>query len=198
MSPLTRAFFLRATADVARDLLGRYLVLDREEGPPCIGAIVETEAYVGEHDLASHTAHGRTARTAPMFGEAGRAYLYLIYGMHWCLNVVTEAVDRGCAVLLRALEPVAGIDSPTDGPGKLCRALGIDKRWNAADLISGDLRLTRGCPVPPQQIGTSARIGVAYAGQWAQEPLRFFVTANPYVSRYPGHRSKRIAPEENR
>ena len=190
LNSLPRTFFTQSTEEVARELLGRYLVLNQAGKPVRIGKIVETEAYVGEHDLASHSAHGRTARTAPMFEEAGRAYVYLIYGMYWCLNVVTEEVDRGCAVLLRALEPISGITASTDGPGKLCRALDIDKSWNRADLVSGQLRLTEGKPIDPDQIATSGRIGVSYAGDWADKPLRFFVTTNPYVSRYSGGRPR--------
>ena len=147
-----------------------------------IARLVETEAYLGEHDRASHAWHGRTARTAPMYEAAGRAYVYLIYGMYWCLNVVTEAVGRPSAVLFRGAEPVQGLEQATDGPGKLCRAFGLDKSWNRADLTNSGLRITVGEPVPHAEIATSARIGVTYAEEWADRPLRFFVASNRFVS----------------
>src|SRR5437762_9285171 len=118
----SRAFYLRPTEIVARDLLGRYLVLWQSGEPQRIARLVETEAYLGEHDRASHAWHGRTARTAPMYEAAGHAYLYFIYGMYWCLNVVTEEVELPSAVLLRGAEPVEGLDQATNGPGKLCRS----------------------------------------------------------------------------
>lgn len=183
LTPATREFYLRPTVDVARDLLGRYLVLERPDEPARIGRIVETEAYLGEHDLACHSARGRTARTAPMFEEGGHAYVYLVYGMYWCLNVVTEEVGHPCAVLLRAVEPIAGLNGSSDGPGKLCRAFGLDGSWNRADLVASPLHITCGQPIEAATIGVSPRIGVAYAGPWAAEPLRFYDATSPYVSR---------------
>jgi len=118
-----------------------------------------------------------------MYEEAGHAYVYLIYGMYWCLNVVTEAVGSPCAVLVRAVEPIAGIDGTTNGPGRLCRAYGIDGSYNRADMTSSDLRIAAGEPAPPTAISPSPRIGVDYAGDWAEQPLRFFVTGNPFVSK---------------
>lgn len=188
LEPLPAEFFVRPTATVARELLGRYLVRDIADGTRLVARLVETEAYLGQHDRASHSSHGRTARTAPMFEDAGRAYVYFVYGMYWCLNVVTEEVGSGSAVLLRAAEPISDISGRLDGPGRLCRALGIDGRWNRADLASGDLRLTAGQPVPATAVDTSPRIGVSYAGPWADAPLRFFVQSNPHVSRGPGQR----------
>ena len=187
---LERSFYLRPTAEVARDLLGRCLVFEPPGAERRIGRIVEVEAYVGEHDRASHARAGRTARTAPMYEEAGHAYVYRIYGMYWCLNVVTEPVGTPCAVLIRAAEPISGLVGATDGPGKLCRAFGIDGTLNRAALTAGPLVVTEGKPVPPPQIATTSRIGVPYAGAWADEPLRFFVASNPYVSRRPSSRPR--------
>jgi DNA-3-methyladenine glycosylase len=187
--PLSREFYLRPTSQVARDLLGRYLVRELRGDPPQIGRIVETEAYVGEQDRASHAFHGRTARTAPMYEEAGHAYVYLIYGMYWCLNVVTEPVGTPCAVLLRAVEPMDGVLGDTDGPGKVCRAFGIDGKRNRADLTLGPLHITAGEPFPSDAVQTSPRIGVGYAGDWAAAPLRFFISSSPHVSR-PGSPAK--------
>lgn len=180
---LPRSFYVRPTADVARDLLGRYLVLERPGQPTKIGRLVETEAYLGEEDRACHAFHGRTRRTAPMYEEAGHAYVYFVYGMYWCLNVVTEQVDRPYAVLLRAAEPVAGIEEAADGPGKLCRAFGLDGHWNRADLVSGDLRITAGQLPRSSDVAISPRIGVAYAGEWAERPLRFYIVSSSHVSK---------------
>jgi DNA-3-methyladenine glycosylase len=121
-------------------------------------------------------------RNAPMYEEAGHAYIYFIYGMYWCLNVVTEEIGQPCAVLLRAAEPIAGLSLAADGPGKLCRAFGLDKRWNRADLTSSELQITTGEPVPDGVVASSPRIGVAYAGEWASQPLRFFIAGNRHVS----------------
>jgi DNA-3-methyladenine glycosylase len=182
LAPLPRSFYLRPTIDVARDLLGRYLVLTREGQPTRIARLVETEAYVGEHDLACHASRGKTRRTAPMYEEPGHVYIYFIYGMYWCLNIVTEDIGTPCAVLLRAAEPVAGLDSAANGPGKLCRAFALDGAWNREDLTCGALQVTFGEPVGLKEIATSPRIGVAYAGAWADEPLRYFVAGSESVS----------------
>lgn len=183
--PLSRDFFLRSTAEIAADLLGRYLVMAFPGEALRVGRLVETEAYVGEQDRASHASRGRTLRNAPMYEEAGHAYVYLIYGMYCCLNVVTEDVGSPCAVLLRAAEPVAGLCGSASGPGRLSRAFGIDRRWNRADLTTSALQITEGRPVALAHIERSPRIGVDYAGEWAHEPLRLSVAANPYVSRIP-------------
>jgi DNA-3-methyladenine glycosylase len=189
-------FYVRPTAEVARDLLGRYLVLNLPGQLAKVGSIVETEAYVGEHDRASHARAGRTARTAPMYEEAGRAYVYRIYGMYWCLNIVTEPVGVPCAVLIRAVAPIQGLAGATDGPGKLCRAYGIDGSWNRADLTAGPLAVTVGEPVPAAGIAVSSRVGVPYAGAWADEPLRFFLADNPYVSHRAAARARRSGASE--
>jgi DNA-3-methyladenine glycosylase len=191
LTPLPRAFYERPTTEVARDLLGRYLVFDPPGQPRRIARLVEVEAYLGETDRAAHSWHGRTPRTAPMYEEAGHAYVYRIYGMYWCLNAVTEAVGVATAVLLRAAEPLEGIEQPTDGPGKLCRALGIDGTLNRADLTASPLRITAGSPVTDAEVATSPRIGVGYAGEWAELPLRYFVATSDWVShrRSPRRRS---------
>ena len=127
MHKLPRAFYDRDTIEVAQDLLGKLLVRVAEDGER-VGRIVEVEAYLGPHDLAAHSARGLTPRTRVMFGPPGHAYVYLIYGMYHCMNVVTQAEGVASAVLLRALEPVRNLHGRTQGPGLLCRALGIDKR----------------------------------------------------------------------
>lgn len=182
-APLPRTFAARDPVVVARALLGAVLVHE-VDGVARAGRIVETEAYLGPHDLACHSAKGRTARTEVMFGPPGHAYVYLIYGMHHCFNVV---VGGGAAVLVRALEPICGIAAGvrTDGPGRLTRVLGIDKRRNAHPLDAAPLYLAPGERVARGRIGVSARIGVDYAEAWASAPLRFFVQGAAQVSRAP-------------
>ena len=136
-SPLPRSFYAQDAATVARALLGCQLVFRRSAASECRVRIVETEAYVGPHDLACHAAKGRTARTEVMFGPAGHAYVYLVYGLHELLNVVTGAEGQAEAVLLRAGEPVAGVTGRLDGPGRLTRALGVTRALNGADLCAG-------------------------------------------------------------
>ncbi|HTH48659.1 MAG TPA: DNA-3-methyladenine glycosylase [Candidatus Limnocylindria bacterium] len=182
MKPLPRSFYDRDTTTVAKELLGKHLV-HVADGITRIGRIVETEAYLGPHDLAAHTSKGLTERTRVMFGPPGHAYVYLIYGMYHCLNVVTEAEGKGAAVLLRALEPVQNVTGRTGGPGLLCKALGIDKRHNAQDLLSEHLFVAE----PPSgerfAIVARPRIGVDYAGAWAKRRLRFYIRGNAFVSR---------------
>lgn len=181
---LPRTFYARPTLEVAPDLLGLWLVRDGPDGRQA-GRIVEVEAYVGQEDLASHSSRGRTARTGIMFGPAGHAYVYLIYGMHFCFNVVTDAEGVGAAVLVRALEPGDGVDARTDGPGRLCRTLGIDRGYNGLDLTdagAGELWIERRPGPPVGEIATSPRIGVAYAGEWAARPWRFYLPASPHIS----------------
>lgn len=181
MKKLPRTFYAGKTRAVARALLGKHLV-HVHEGVERRGRIVEVEAYLGPHDLAAHTSKGITPRTKTMFGPPGHVYVYLIYGMHHCMNVVTEPDGVGAATLLRALEPVAGIEGRTSGPGLLCRALGIDKRHNGHDLLSDSLYIEDpGGPAP--RIVSRPRIGVDYAGEWAHKLLRFYIAGNPYVSR---------------
>jgi DNA-3-methyladenine glycosylase len=176
-------FYGRDTRTVARELLGKWLVCD-QNGSPRIGRIVETEAYLGTHDRACHSARGRTPRTEVMFGPPGRAYVYRIYGMYDCVNVVTEPVGCAAAVLIRAVEPVLGILGRTDGPGRLCRAMAIDRSLNGADLRGPALRIHEPPgPAAPFQIASRPRIGVDYAGRWARRLLRFTIRGNRFVSR---------------
>lgn len=180
---LARAFYARETLTVARQLLGLHLVHQNARGRQ-VGRIVETEAYKGPEDLAAHSARGRTRRTEVMFGPAGHAYVYLIYGVWDCLNVVTAAHGKPHAVLIRALEPVAGIENTTHGPGLLCRALQIDRTHNGTDLTGDSLWIEQ--PATHEyrkpRVVRSTRIGVDYAGDWAHKPWRFYDEASPYVS----------------
>jgi DNA-3-methyladenine glycosylase len=179
------AFFDQSTLGVARALIGVRLFHD--DGRSVRGGrIVETEAYLGPKDLAAHSSRGRTARTEVMYGPPGHAYVYFIYGFWNCLNVVTGAVGVPQAVLLRALEPLGTLREPSWGPGLLCRALGIDRRLNGADLRGRQLwlELPPAATVPPR-IARSTRIGVDYAGDWAQRPWRFFDRDSAYVSTAP-------------
>ena len=167
---LPQEFFARRAKTVARALLGCVLVHGRRAG-----VIVETEAYVGPHDLACHARFGPTARTSVMFGPGGRSYVYLCYGIHQMFNIVTGADGDGEAVLVRAIAPLRGL--PDDaavgrGPGKVTRALGIDRRHDRRDLGRGALYVARGAR--PPAVGVGPRIGVDYAGDWAAAPLRFW------------------------
>ncbi|WP_246212153.1 DNA-3-methyladenine glycosylase [Usitatibacter palustris] len=147
-----------------------------------VARIVEVEAYLGPHDLAAHSSKGLTPRTRVMFGPPGHAYVYLIYGMHWCVNVVTQEEGHASAVLLRALEPVRNVTLRTQGPGLLTKAMGIDGRLNGHDLLSRDLHIVD--PGPEKiSIVRRPRIGVDYAGHWAKRLLRFYIRGNAYVSR---------------
>lgn len=177
MRPLPRSFYDRDTILVARALLGQLLVHgDR------IGRIVETEAYLGPHDRAAHSARGLTKRNAPMFGPPGHAYVYFIYGMYYCMNVVTERAGHAAAVLIRAVEPVQHVTGKTTGPGLLCNALGITGQLTGHDLCQPELSIAAGPPAEIRII-SRARIGVAYAGHWARRRLRFYIAGNPYISR---------------
>lgn len=179
---LPRAFYDRDPVEVARELLGKHLVL-RVDGMERVGRIVETEAYLGPHDLAAHSARGRTARTEVMFGPPGHAYVYLIYGMHNCMNVVTQAEGLASAVLLRALEPVRNLDPHTRGPGLLCKAMGIDRSLTGHDLLSADFHITEPEAAERIVIVRRPRIGVDYAGHWAKRLLRFYIRGNTWISR---------------
>jgi DNA-3-methyladenine glycosylase len=179
---LPRTFYDRDTIVVAHELLGKHLV-HVVAGVERIGRIVEVEAYLGPHDLAAHSARGLTQRTRIMFGPPGHAYVYLIYGMHWCMNVVTQAEGMASAVLLRAVEPVKNIEARTQGPALLCKAMGIDGRLNGHDLLDEELFVARPAKEEPIRIVKRPRIGVDYAGHWARRLLRFYIRGNPYVSR---------------
>ena len=179
---LPRAFYDRDTVTVARDLLGKHLVRVCD-GVARIGRIVEVEAYVGAHDLASHSSKGVTPRTRVMYGPPGHAYVYLIYGIYHCMNVVTEPEGHGAAVLLRALEPVAHLEGNTRGPGLLCGAMGIDKRLNGHDLTSENFHVADLGPGERFSVVERPRIGVAYAQEWAEKALRFYIEGNRFISR---------------
>ena len=176
-----RTFFARSALAVARELIGMHLVHD--DGTRVLrGRIVETEAYLGPRDRAAHSSRGRTARTEVMFGPPGYAYVYFIYGFWNCLNVVTAREGVPHAVLLRALEPLAGVTDKTWGPGLLCRAMHVDRRLNGADLLGRELWIESPRHAARVAIGRSTRIGVDYAGEWALRPWRFFDRASCYVS----------------
>jgi DNA-3-methyladenine glycosylase len=181
--PLPPVFYDRATELVARELLGAILEHRSEHGL-ARGRIVETEAYLGPHDPACHAAAGLTPRTRALHGPPGTAYVYFVYGMHWCVNAVTREEGHGSAVLIRAVEPLQGLAlmrqrrrtrsdaSLANGPGKLCEALGIDAALNGARLDRGPLRILAGRAVPDEEVLITPRIGISRARDW---PLRFVV-----------------------
>jgi DNA-3-methyladenine glycosylase len=189
-----RSFYSQPTITVARQLLGKYLVRRHPDGKT-VGKIVETEAYVGPHDLACHAAKGRTARTEVMFGPPGHAYVYFIYGVYYCLNIVTEETGHASAVLIRALEPIEGIElmqrrrktselrNLASGPGKLCLAMSIDKSLNGADMSHGNVLYVEDRNEPPLKILATPRIGVDYAGKWKDKPWRFLIRGSEFVSK---------------
>ena len=182
MGRLERAFYDRDTVLVARELLGKHLVRV-SNGVERVGRIVEVEAYLGPHDLAAHSSRGRTERTRVMFGPPGHAYVYLIYGIHCCMNVVTEREGHASAVLLRAIEPVRNVEGPTRGPGRLCRAMGIDRRLDGHDLTGDEFYVADPADAGTVSIVRRTRIGVDYAGRWARRLLRFYIRGNPFVSK---------------
>jgi DNA-3-methyladenine glycosylase len=194
--PLPLRFYRRDTELVARELLGARLWRQLPDGSRLSGTIVETEAYLGMNDRACHTFGGRrTARTETMYASGGIAYVYLIYGMYFCLNAVTRSHGEPEAVLIRALAPEAGSElwreryprlKPAQwlsGPGRLCRAMGIGREQNGLSLQSEELWIARGTRVAPGDIMAAPRVGVDYAGEAAQWPLRFYLRDHPAVSR---------------
>ncbi len=183
--PLGADFFCRPAEAVARDLVGSTLAY-RVDGVARRARIVETEAYVGEHDLASHARFGRTRRNAAMWGPAGRAYVYFVYGMHHCLNVVTSTDGDPQAVLLRAAEPLDGWEARLSGPALLAEGFGVTRADDGADLIAGPRWFEPGSS--PAAVVAAPRVGVDYAGAWARAPLRFLDAASPAVSRPPPKR----------
>ncbi len=179
---LQRAFFEQPTLKVASNLLGKYLVRKLSEGRTLIGRIIETEAYLGFQDRASHAFGGKTPRNEVMFGKPGYSYIYLIYGRYWCLNVVTEKEGYPAAVLIRGVEAFGSQDRLVlDGPGKVCRFFQIDNSLNKKDLTKlGELGIEdRGEVIPKKDIKKSPRIGVDYAGESAKLPWRFYIPINP-------------------
>ncbi len=198
-SRILRSFYRHDAVSVARGLLGQRLVsyIDKKR---TAGVIVETEAYLGAEDKAAHTyGNRRTARNETIWGDGGHMYVYFVYGMHHCANVVAGVTGDPAAVLLRALEPEDGLDvmfarraaaaRPVDlcsGPGKLCQALGITRTLDGTDLAGSDavgIERLRQRAMSAKQIASGPRIGVAYSQEWQHEPLRFWVRGNPHVSR---------------
>lgn len=179
---LPRSFYARPTVEVARALLGKILVHDQ-----AVGRIVETEAYLGAADPAAHAFRGMTPRTRVLFGPPGHAYVYLIYGMYYCLNVVAEAEGAAGCVLIRAIEPVTRLKGSGSGPGRLTRALGITLKQNGDDLTRGPVTIRDSLPLATGEMAffetaVSPRIGIRQAADW---PLRFFIRGNTHVSRSP-------------
>lgn len=180
-SRLRHAFYRRQTLDVARDLLGCNLCRQLTEGRVLRGRIVEVEAYDGPLDRASHAYRGRTRRNAPMFSAGGVAYVYLVYGVHHCVNVVTGESDYPAAVLLRATESPDD-DSSASGPGRLTRVFGIDRSHDGISLLGNTVWLERATQLPDRLIKRTPRIGVDYAGAWARRRYRFLIAGHPAVS----------------
>ena len=197
---LPAEFYARETELVAREMLGAILECHSPDGVTS-GRIVETEAYLGEHDPACHAAVGRTARTSPLYGPPGTAYVYFIYGMHWCVNAVTREHGLPSAVLIRALEPLEGLElmrrrrpgarrdeELTSGPARLCSALGITGVHNGMPLQRPPLLVRPGSPVPDAAVELTPRIGITKAADW---PLRWVVEGSAYVSGRPARRAPR-------
>ena len=174
------SFYRRPALVVARDLLGRTLCRELPDGTVLRGRLVEVEAYDGPADRASHAFRGRTARNRWMFEAGGIAYIYLVYGMHHCLNIVTGEAGDPAAILLRAATSPNGTSS--SGPGRLTRAFGVDRALDGASFLAGPLWLEAGEPVPDQGIRRTRRIGVDYAGSWAARRYRFIIAGHPDVS----------------
>ena len=193
-APLAARFYDRATELVARDLLGAVIECTTPQGITR-GRIVETEAYLGPDDPACHAAAGLTARTQHLFGPPGLAYVYLIYGMYWCFNAVTRERGHGAAVLIRAVHPMEGLDlmrqrrpkvtkdrDLTNGPGKLCLAMGIVGSMSGTSLREGPVVLRRGDEVQDADVEVTPRVGITQAAEW---PLRYLVRGDPFVSATP-------------
>lgn len=194
---LPREFYTRSNVlTVARELLGKQLVVPAPNGTRVSGKIVEVEAYRGPQDRAAHSFGGRrTKRTETMYGIGGTAYVFFVYGMYNQFNVVTHVADAPHAVLIRAVEPVEGIElmrrrrpgksdyNLTNGPGKLCLALGIDRKLDAAHLLGRKVWIEEGERIPRSQLASGPRIGIDYAEEWIDKPWRFWIKDNPFVSR---------------
>lgn len=203
MKKLDKSFYLQDTLTVAKELLGKYLNVC-VDGNPMIGRIVETEAYIGPHDKACHCYNGRrTPRTEVMYENGGYAYIYQIYGMYFCLNIVTEDDTVGTAVLIRGLEPISGMEQMarnrynkewnqlsikeiknlTNGPGKLCKALNIDKKCNGKELLGEEIYICEPNKTDKFIITSSKRINIDYAEEYKDVNWRFFIEDNVYVSK---------------
>ena len=197
MKKLPREFYTRSDVlEIARDLLGKKLVVPNRTGSRVAGIIVETEAYRGPEDRASHAYNGRrTQRTETMYGIGGTAYVYFVYGMHNQFNVVTNVEGLPHAILVRAVEPSEGLDimrhrrrgrseyELTSGPGRLCLAMGIDRKLDKADLLGDRVWIEEGASISPRQIARGPRVGIDYAEEWIKKPWRFWIKDNPFVSR---------------
>ncbi len=197
MNKLPRDFYTRTDVlEVARDLLGKKLVVPGRSGTRVAGIIVETEAYRGPEDRASHAYEGRrTRRTETMYAKGGTAYVYFVYGMYNQFNVVTNVAEVPHAILVRAVEPSEGLDlmrrrrpgrreyELTSGPGRLCLAMGIDRKLDQADLLGDQIWIEEGVSISPRQIARGPRIGIDYAEKWITKPWRFWVRDNPFVSK---------------
>lgn len=212
---MPREFYLRPTLRVARELLGKYLVR-KSGGAYLVGRIVEVEAYLGDRDPASHAYRGQTIRNEIMFKPGGHLYVYFTYGMHYCCNAVTEVEGKGRAVLLRAVEPLSGMETMarnrksfagnsnvrelrasirlTNGPAKLCEAFGIRREDNGADLLGDEIFISDGPPPPRRLIVSSTRIGIT-AG--VEKRWRFYIRDNPFVSR-KAQKARRAVPVSSR
>jgi DNA-3-methyladenine glycosylase len=194
---LPREFYARQNVlTVARELLGKLLVVPTANGSRVSGMIVETEAYRGPEDRASHAYGGRrTKRTETMYQLGGTVYVYFVYGMYYQFNVVTNIRDTPHAVLVRALQPVEGIEDMRDrrqthsdrnltsGPGKLCIAMGIDRKLDREDLLGERVWIEEGEKIPRTRIATGPRVGIDYAEEWTEKPWRFWLKDNPFVSK---------------
>lgn len=197
MKKLPREFYTRVDVlEVARDLLGKQLVVPGKNGARVAGIIVETEAYRGPQDRASHAYNGRrTNRTETMYGIGGTAYVYFVYGMYNQFNVVTNVADTPHAILVRAVEPSEGLNimrrrrqgrseyELTSGPGRLCLAMGIDRTLDKADLLGGRVWIEEAASISPRQIARGPRVGIDYAEEWVRKPWRFWIRDNPFVSK---------------
>jgi DNA-3-methyladenine glycosylase len=194
---LPREFYTRTNVlTVTRELLGKLLVVPAQDGTRVAGIIVEAESYRGPEDRASHAYGGRrTKRTETMYQIGGTAYVYFVYGMYYQFNVVTNVADAPHAVLIRAVEPVEGIElmrkrrhnqphhNLTNGPGKLCIALGIDRQLDRADLLNDRVWIEEGETIPPRRIASGPRVGIDYAEEWVNKPWRFWIRDNVFVSK---------------
>ena len=178
MGKLARSFYERPTLEVARDLLGKYLIFN-----DFVGRIVETEGYLGPEDLASHARFKSKKRNFPMFGSAGTAYVYMTYGMYFMLNVITETKDVPGGVLIRALEPQDSNSANLNGPGRLTKAFGITLLQNGTNLTTNDSFFLEDRGGNMEEVVEATRIGISYAGEYANKPWRFFIKNNPYVSK---------------
>lgn len=197
MKKLSRDFYTRTdTLKIARELLGKTLVVPNENGKRVSGMIVETEAYLGEIDKAAHSYGGRrTARNEITYDIGGKVYMFFIYGMYWQLNFVTNSVNSPHAVLIRGIEPLEGIEimrerrgamkdqNLTSGPGKLCIAFGLDRNYNGQDLLEEKIWVEEGSSIAKTQIASGKRVGIDYAQEFAEKPWRFWIKDNKYVSK---------------